>query len=389
MLNRNICERASASLRCAILLLSLFLPFTLSAQADALDPPLTVTDLVGREVVILRPVKRIVLAEAGDILTLSLIHPNPAELVVGWAALGRFDTGTLEQYRRAYPAVDAISVVGGWTADTFSVEKAISLKPDLVLTTTYQAGGLGDSPFVQAFEKAGIPVVFLTPAPRTVSTSTDVAPLLTLLGKIFDREAEAKAYIAFYEKHLNHVRERIKDANPPRPKVLIETYAGLAECCRAPGWHGWAEFVEIGGGENLGKVSPSANGGMLSMEFIIAENPAVYIGNGGSYLEDKGLVIGPAYSAAQSRDALAQLMKRPGFSELDAVKTGRVHGIWTALAGQPLNILAIEAIAKWLHPALFADLEPQATLDEINSRFLSVPMTGVYWTTLLRPSSPQ
>ena len=34
------------------------------------------------------------------------------------------------------------------------------------------------------------------------------------------------------------------------------------------------------------------------------------------------------------------------------------------------------------HPELFGDLDPRATLDEINSRFLAVPYQGAYWADL-------
>jgi iron complex transport system substrate-binding protein len=43
-------------------------------------------------------------------------------------------------------------------------------------------------------------------------------------------------------------------------------------------------------------------------------------------------------------------------------------------------------MAKWIHPELFADLNPRATLDEINSRFLAVPYRGDYWVDLSSPT---
>jgi len=346
----------------------------------------TVTDLAGRQVTIKRPVKRIILAEANDLMSMAFIHPDPVSLVVGWAAVGRMDKGTLAAYRRKFPAIDGIAEVGSWTADTFSVEKALSLKPDLVLLTAYQDPKLGAGAIAQAFEAAGVPVVFVTAPGSAHMQATDIAPRMTLLGKILGREKEADAVIAFYREHLEHVRRRIAQSSPPRPKVLIDTYAGLSNCCRAPGRHGWSEFVDLAGGQNLSAADPSSGGGMMSMEYILAQNPDVYIGNGGSYMEvkakGKGLLVGPAYTAEESRETLARLMQRPGFPELKAVKDGQVYGVWTALALQPENILLAEIMAKWLHPDLFRDLDPKTTLAEINRRFLAVPMEGVYWVGL-------
>ena len=74
-----------------------------------------------------------------------------------------------------------------------------------------------------------------------------------------------------------------------------------------------------------------------------------------------------------------------GFSELPAFRQGSVHALWLPVFAGPYNVLAVELIAKWVHPDLFADLAPQKTLDEIN-RFLAVPLQGTYWASLA--SSP-
>ncbi|WP_257127353.1 hypothetical protein [Burkholderia sp. ABCPW 11] len=36
-------------------------------------------------------------------------------------------------------------------------------------------------------------------------------------------------------------------------------------------------------------------------------------------------------------------------------------------------------MAKWLHPELFADLDPRATFDTMVRRFQPVPLQGEYW----------
>ena len=54
----------------------------------------------------------------------------------------------------------------------------------------------------------------------------------------------------------------------------------------------------------------------------------------------------------------------------------------TRVPSSPLNVAAVQAIAKWLHPDLFADLDPEATLRTLYERFQAVPLSGVYWTGL-------
>lgn len=372
----------ATGLATVVVMLAAALVFPVRAEAQASQARLTFTDMVGRTVALPGPAKRIVLAEANDLLSLALIDPDPVARLVGWAALRRFDAGMLELYRKKFPATDRVAVVGDWTADTFSVEKTIALRPDLVLMTAFQDPRLGTGEFAKQFEMAGIPVAFVTSAANTRTSATDIAPRLRMLGKILGREAQAEEYIAFYHAKLGRVTGRLAKATIDRPKVLIETYAGLSECCRAPGRHGWAEFVELAGGSNLAAAAPSEAGGMLSMEYLIAQNPDIYLGNGGSYLHDKGLVIGPAYSTEQTRASLRKLIDRPGFKDLKAVRDGRVYAMWTVLGTQPVNILAVERLAKWFHPRLFGDLDPSATLDEINRRFAAVAMPMPLWLAL-------
>jgi iron complex transport system substrate-binding protein len=48
----------------------------------------------------------------------------------------------------------------------------------------------------------------------------------------------------------------------------------------------------------------------------------------------------------------------------------------------PLNIVAVEAVARWVRPEIFGDLDPGATLAEINSRFSALPFDGALWVSL-------
>ncbi|MBW8724496.1 MAG: ABC transporter substrate-binding protein, partial [Inquilinus limosus] len=39
-------------------------------------------------------------------------------------------------------------------------------------------------------------------------------------------------------------------------------------------------------------------------------------------------------------------------------------------------------LAKWLHPDLFADLDPEATFRTLHERFLPIPYRPGYWVSL-------
>ncbi|MCH6088501.1 hypothetical protein MMA27_24565, partial [Salmonella enterica] len=78
--------------------------------------------------------RRIVLLEARDILTMALLHPDPASLVVGWAAADRIDSEALQaRFERKRP----IAVIGKQAPTTISLEGIVNLAPDLVVTSSF------------------------------------------------------------------------------------------------------------------------------------------------------------------------------------------------------------------------------------------------------------
>ena len=66
-------------------------------------------------------------------------------------------------------------------------------------------------------------------------------------------------------------------------------------------------------------------------------------------------------TARDEKEALRKLdnlTKRPAFTGVKAVKDGNVHAIWHQFYNNPYQFVAIQEIAKWLHPDLFKDLDP-------------------------------
>ncbi len=141
------------------------------------------------------------------------------------------------------------------------------------------------------------------------------------------------------------------------------------------------------GGHNIGADVLERAFGRLTLEYILTANPDIYIATGGPHLEKTGgLVLGDGYDAETARAALARMAARPGIAGLPAVKAGQVHGLSHHLLNSPLDILAIEVLAKWINPDRVRDIDPARTLAEINERFLAVPLEGTYWIDLRAPS---
>lgn len=347
--------------------------------ADA--APIAVTDIAGRHVTLPGPAQRIVLAEGRQIVALALIHPDPVSLLAGW--LGDFrrnDSGSFALYRDKFPAIETLPVIGRGNDGTLSAEKIIALKPDLVVLGLGVVPTAGNSDIVRQLDAAGIPVVFTD---FFVDPFVHALPSMRILGQVTGRTGQAEAYIAFYQAHMDHIAARLAKRSGAQPKILVEAHAGMAGCCFSPGHGSIGRYIAFAGGHSIGVDVLTGATGHLSLEYVIAQDPEIYVATGGAYLAATGgLVIGPGFDDAAIRRRLSDVAHRPGIAGLRAVHEGRVHGLFHNMLATPLNILATEALAKWINPDLFADLDPDKTEAEINARFLAVPLKGTYWIDL-------
>jgi iron complex transport system substrate-binding protein len=133
--------------------------------------------------------------------------------------------------------------------------------------------------------------------------------------------------------------------------------------------------VEAVGGHNIGAdVVPGALGD-VSVEYVLQADPDVYIATGN---RAPGVLLGAGVSTDTARQSLAKITARPEFAPLRPIQAGQAHGLWHDFYNSPFNILAVEAMARWVHPERFKALDPQATMGEIN-RMLKVGLDGQYW----------
>lgn len=344
--------------------------------------PMTVTDMTGRTVRLPAPPRRIVLLEARDMLSMALVHPDPASLVVGWAAVDRIDSGWLQN---TLQDGRDITVVGQQTPETVSIEKLASLWPDLVVANFYMAPqGRGD-PLVGRLEKFGIPVIFSDLSSNADDgASSAVLPSLRhhmrMWGEVLEAQARAAAYTRFFEERVDRVRARLDAAAPVT--TYLEIQSSVDDCCWVAGRRIWGELLELAGGATLkGVTAPWFQ--QLALEYLLSTPQDVYIASGGGWPAGGRPAIGPGLEPGEGRRGLARLTARTGFSGLPSVRNRRVHGIWTGLITvPPLNVLFVECAAKWLHPERCGDIDPGATLAEINLRFLARPIDGPLWISM-------
>jgi len=351
----------------------LFALAILIAPAAALE----ITDILGRKVMLDAPASRIVMGAGRQLPVLGLLHPDPVSLVVGWRGDFKLDRAQYDAWAEKFPHMDTISVLGGNAANGLPVESIMELQPDLVLIDLYDASAAATQRSMDVLEQLQIPVLVVDFFSHPLENSL---PSLRMLGQAIGAEDRAEAFIAFYNSRLERVKSRLASGDLRRPAVFMHVHAGGMPCCPTPGDGVFNDMIELAKGRNVALDHISGLYGDISLEQLIVDDPEIYIATGGAHLAARGgLVLGPGVTNEAAAASFAKLLSTPGLSQLTAVGQGNAFALWHMFNDTPAHIAMIEFLAKLFHPELFADVDPQATLDEINSDFLPVPMTGTYW----------
>lgn len=355
--------------------------FVLVFMLGALDAraEIVLKDAVGREIRLPKPATRIVTNESLTLLTLALLDPDPVARLAGWAAPRRFDRGIYDTFRRKFPAIDEIPVVGAVMPANTSAESILSVDPDLFVVSIWQSGWEQTAELLQA---AGVPVIFLDVADSNSGTPLNATNSgIELLGKAIGREERAKEVTGFINERYRFITQRLGQQTDRR-KVLIDAHAGSI-CCATPGsGNRMTQLVEMAGGHSIGSSVPGYDG-QLGIEYVLKADPDVYIGTGGPHLASQGgLVVGGGIDKAAAQASLRDVTGRNHLDQLTVIREGKGFAISHQLSISALSVLVLECFAKWTHPELFADLDPSDTLAEINRRFMAVPLEGTFWTGL-------
>ncbi len=358
----------------------LMLGFALPSQAEE-HWPVTVTDAAGRSVTIKAKPKAVLLGTGFDLIALSLIDPDPVSLLAGWSAdMKDYNPEIYKDFVEKFPKLADVPIIGNGMGESLSMETILTLDADLAILANWQASTETGKRAIDYMESIGVPVIVVDfngdPLKNTPVT-------MRLLGRVLDREEQANAFADFYEAHLKTITDRVAAHAGPGPTVLLDAYPNPDRCCYAYGVSGLGEFIGITGSRN---IADSRNlppqGGTVSSEFLIAADPEVYIATASPGSTYSGFFVGPGVTQEEARRTLGDAVKSPVLANLKGVREGRVHGLWNFFNAVPLNILAAEAFAHWLRPDLFADIDPDASLKDINERFAAVPFRGAYWISL-------
>ncbi|MDA8096246.1 MAG: ABC transporter substrate-binding protein [Clostridia bacterium] len=341
----SACRKWVFLLACFLIAVTVLSGLAGSREAIA-QKRITIKDSMGRTVRVPCPPQRIV-SVASDVTEVICAFGEEKRIV------GVADTADFP------PTVKDKTKVG--KAFTPSVEKILALKPDVV----FGYGSFLKPEIIAQIERSGVPVVLLD-CYKVKTMAQDIRTL----GLILNRQKEAAAYVAYFEKYQKLFKERTE--NIPlnkRPRVYLEGYTDYSGTGPGSGGAQMLDCVEV---RNICAVL-RAPYPKISAEWVVAQNPQVVIKACGSSITS-GYDEKPE-AMVKKRD---EMIRRPGWDKITAVRQGKVYLISSEIYTGPRAIVGMAYMAKWLYPQHFKDVNPEAIHKEMLQKFHGIELKGAY-----------
>lgn len=365
----------------------LFLVTLLINVSSSLATPITVIDVMGRKVTVPSEPRRVILGESRYLYAISILdREDPFARLVGWRdGLSRYNPSSFEVYSKKFPKAKKLANFGNPMSSEFSVEKAVAVDADLVILS--QFSNERDPNLIQKLEAVGIPVVVVDFKMKILENAITS---FTLLGKLFNQEKRALEFTEYYKQQIELVLSRIQGQKDlKRPTVIFDLGSGWQpdHCCWIYGNRSFGKLVEVAGGENLGSQLFPVNklAGEISREKLLDLDPDFLLTAGADWKKSQPLSqaveLGYAASKEQLQKEMKHLSQQTGWPSLKSIQNGNFHGIWHSFDDSPYHFIALQVLAKWFHPELFKDLDPEKTYQEFHERFLPIPFSGQFWVT--------
>ncbi len=276
----------------------------LQAQGDG---NITVPDDAGRKVSIHLPVKRVV-----------TLAPSNTRLV---SALGMTSVIVGASNTDDNPLPDTVKRVGSVNP---SMEEIVSIKPDLVM------GIYGEDMLCDRLGRLNVPCIILS-----VHNIEGVMNDIELAGRIFSANAAASVIVNKMKQELDWINSRLRHCGTT-PLVYFEIDASDPSRPFSAGKGSFIDsLITMAHAINIAHTT-NTMWPQLSSEYIIAKDPDIII--------------------MSHKLDITMLKRRPGWSEIKAIKTGRVYNIDANLVSRPGPdiINAYVEIARDIHPEVFA-----------------------------------
>lgn len=356
-----------------------------STKADAASGnAITVTDVEGRTVTFDKLPERVILSEGRGVFATSILdREHPLDKVVGMGNdLEKSAPSYYDNFKKSVPELADVTTIGNMNHGDVTVENLLALNPDVVVMSADAYKTAGTNGLLQKLDDAKIKYVVTDFRQHPLENTTKS---VEMLGTVLGKEDKAKEFTKEWTDKVNSVKERVEKLND-RPSTFLWRAAGMKECCSTVNDSNLGEMINLAGGDNLGDHLVDGPSGSVTAEQLIASQPAAIIATGGSWAPDKDkpevvphVELGYNSDPETAQKTLQGLLATPGFEELKAPKDDEFFAVWHQFYDSPLNYIAIEQFAKWLHPDEFKDLDPEKDLKEAHKKYVAFDETGVFF----------
>lgn len=347
-----------------------------------------VTDVAGREVELPKKVERMVFGESRlSYASVLLNKENPTEGVVAWGK--DLQSNAPDIYGKMLeknPKIKDIPTIGSLHKGDIDLEAILKHKPQVMFISldSYKAGK--ENGMLGKLDAAKLPYLVTDFRQQPVENTEKT---VELLGKVTGKEDKAKEFIKFYKEQTDPIVAKGKETAATSPTTFIWRAPGLLNCCSTFAKSNFAAILVASGGKNLADtVTPQE--GSLTAEAVINAQPDQVLATGGDWAKKKlnkdskvgFLPLGYTIDKETATNGLKAIMEQPGFSELKAVKSGDVHGVYHQLYDSPWNFIAYQQFAKWSNPDAFKDVDTEKSWKDFHSKFLPWEPSGTFFVSL-------
>lgn len=360
----------------------LFLVAWLTCGLNAWSATIEVTDALGRKVQVTSPVKRVVVNFNFEEFTAVAGKEGWTKVVgisrepwAGWRPV------IFKRYAAVIPNLEAMPDIGHSDDGTFSAEKIIALRPDVLFISEWAYKAMTTAR--EQIESAGIPIVVIDYNAQLLERHLSST---RAMGKVMGTEARAEELAKLYEREYKDVLARIAKVGGKPKKVYVELgQAGPETIGNSYSGTMWGKMLTTLGAVNLADGKLSGPWGPINAEAVLAEDPDLIFMAGSSWVnKPKAVKTGYEASAEITRKSLEPYAQRAGWPGLRAVKSGELHAIEHGLCRTLYDFVAMQYIAKRLYPDAFKDVNPDASWRSYHEKYLPVSYAGV-WMLPLKP----
>ena len=317
--------------------------------------PRTIIDQSDREVILYRPVERVVSPSPDSTRTVFAL--DACDALVGIYEPSRYSSSSryVERAKACEGRLSELPDVGRFPA-LMNYELILSLEPDVIV------GGYGMSKYISNAdiiqERLGIPFVMVY-GHGPGNSYDNLFRSIRTTGDLLEKETETEELCSLIEEKIDKVREvtsEIPEVEKPRVYIACR---GSRRIRTAPMY----APLDIAGGINVAKDVPgvsTATEVTISKEQIIAWNPDIIV---------------VSASALKPSDPATDILLDPEFQTINAVKNHSVYNIiFPYSLGMPhhRSLANMMYMAKLFHPEKFEDLDVEKEGNEIYKLFFKV-----------------